>query len=394
VNSGAVVTQSSTVTQSGMVQTSALEGALSGIIVIDDFKRAFVADKPHVFSEAPPPRTTVLDDFMGDLSAQTTNIELPDHSRLSFTSSGGSHGTRIVSFNGGDLHYDMGFDASASYFTSAGSSVAGNAEPFSRRMAREFYEGAGDAAEAFDRAMVFSWDLKASSRLTLSGLYLHTAPFAELVPAYVEARMAEDRPQSSLVKFGANYRVSGTASAGIYAGYLGERDHTLGMRTSGAFSLGDGATYVTGATFNADLAPKTSLAAFAEHSTTVNESVANSLFAADQWTGSKFGASLTQKNPLGIGGLVRLRVARSWQIDSGSLNIRVPVGRELDGTVDYETRTISVASDKVPLEFGFAYLGGGDHLKYGAELRLSQGTAPTRQDGGHLALATGVRWSF
>jgi hypothetical protein len=331
---------------------------------------------------------------MGNLSAGTTNIELPDHSSLSLTSSGGGRGMRIVSFSGGDLHYDMGLDASASYFTSAGSSVAGNSEPFSRRMAREFYEGAGDTAEAFDRAMVFSWDLKASSRLTLSGLYLHTTPFAEPVPAYIEARMAEDRPQSSLIKFGANYRVSGTASAGIYAGYLGERGHTLGLRTSGAFSLGDGSTYVTGATFNADLAPKTSLAAFAEQSTTLNESVANSLFAANQWTGSKFGVSLTQENPLGLSGLVRLSVVRSWQIDSGSLNIRVPVGRELDGTVDYETRTLSVASDKTPLEFGLGYLAGSDRLKYGAELRLFQGTTPTREDNGHLALATGVRWSF
>src|SRR5258705_12948814 len=92
-------------------------------------------------------------------------------------------------------------------------------------------------------------DLKPISRWTLWGFYLRTTPTANLdyVPDNVSAvMMARNRLTSAVVKFGANYQLSHGVSLGAYTGVLSEQGQTLGMETGGAFSLGNGTTYMGG----------------------------------------------------------------------------------------------------------------------------------------------------
>jgi hypothetical protein len=84
---------------------------------------------------------------------------------------------------------------------------------------------------------------------------------------------------------------------------------------------------------------------------------------------------------------------RPWQIDNGSLQIHLPVGRELDGTVDYQDRTVSVAPGGTPLELDLAYLTGSNTLKYGAEMRMLDSSVMNR-GAPEVSLAAALHWSF
>jgi hypothetical protein len=165
------------------------------------------------------------------------------------------------------------------------------------------------------------------------------------------------------------------------------------MQTSGAYSLGDGVTYISGANLAADLSPSTTVQAFAEHSTTASYDGQNSLFASDRWSGSKYGISLTQSGLFGLEGNFRLSLVRPWQIDSGSLNVHLPIGRELDGTVDYQDSTMSVATGENPIEIGLGYLWGSSRLKYGAELKMLDHDIASKSFS-EVTFAGALRWSF
>jgi hypothetical protein len=165
------------------------------------------------------------------------------------------------------------------------------------------------------------------------------------------------------------------------------------MQTAGAYSLGDGVTSLSSATLSADLGPSTTLRAFVEHSTTENYDGHSSLFASDSWNGSRYGLALTQSSLFGLNGNFRLTLVRPWQLDNGSLNVHIPVGRELDGSVDYQDRLLSVAADRNPLEIGLGYLFGRGRLKYGAEMRMLNHDVAS-QSFSEYSIAGALGWSF
>ena len=79
--------------------------------------------------------------------------------------------------------------------------------------------------------------------------------------------------------------------------------------------------------------------------------------------------------------------------DSGSLGIHLPVGRELDGTVNYDDRIVSMAQDHAPWEMRLGYLRGNNALSYGGELRMLDRTL-VDQTVREVSLAAALRWSF
>jgi hypothetical protein len=230
----------------------------------------------------------------------------------------------------------------------------------------------------------------------VSGLYLRSAPDRHLsyVPDNITAVMLARNPlTSSAVKFGANYRFTNALSAGVYSGFLEEQGQTLGMQTGGAFSLGNGETFVGGVSVRAALSDSTTLARLRgtlEHAS--SRRGGQPLLGHRRLDGSKYGLSLTQANPFGFGGLAQLKLVRPWQIDQGSLKLHVPVGRELDGTIDYQDRFVSLAA-QTPYEVGVSYLAGSDRFKYGAEL-TTVGHTFGQQSSTELRLAGAMHWAF
>jgi len=396
VNSKLTPFAGTALTSSSVLSARSLPGALSGMIVLDEFKRAFVVDAPKPSVASAAIATDFLQELSGAVSSSTAELSRDGQSVVSLTSrSDFAHGGfNVVSVDSGKLHFDSGLGASSSYFTSADIASTTQDGRFSRALAESFFTGAGDAALALNQAMFFGADLKATSRLTVSEIFLHSTPSSfNRLPDNVAALMLRDQLNSTVFKLGVNYRLSARLSAGLASGYFGEQRQALGMRTGGAFALGDGVTYTREANLNVVLTQATTLAAFAEQSITNTSGAQSSIFSADSWKGSKYGISLAQSGVLETHDLLRLKLIRPWQVDQGSLNVHLPVGREFDGTVNYQDRTVSVATDSSPWEVGLAYLDGSESLKYGAELRLSEHHIEDR-DIHEASLAAALHWSF
>jgi hypothetical protein len=395
VNSGVVSLRDTTITSSSLVSSSAMQNALSSAVVFDDYKRGFTLGTSKVgTSVASALSPNFVEELNGQVGASTVELSHDGQSSVSLTSKGdfGNGGFRVIDVERGNLHFASGLGASASYFTTP---TEGSQQSFGRSMAETFFTGSGDAALSLKHAMFFDADVRPTSRLTLSGLYLRTTPAAfDQMADNVAALMLNKQTVSSLLKFGANYRLLYGLSAGVSYGVLQEQGQLLGMQAGGAFGMGDGVTYIGGIHANAQLTENASLSIFAEQSSTGSSSHNGQIFSiADRWSGSKYGLSLSDRDPFGIDGLVQLKLVRPWQIDRGSLAVRLPVGRELDGTVDYENRIVSVATDQMPWELHASYLRGGNMFSYGAELTMLSHTI-VNQTAPEVRVAAAFRWAF
>jgi hypothetical protein len=158
--------------------------------------------------------------------------------------------------------------------------------------------------------------------------------------------------------------------------------------------MGDGLTHIGTASLNAEISRTTSLSLLAERSSTSGNADRGTIFSiAEAWSGSKYGISLSQSEMFGMPGIFRLTLVRPWKIDEGSLKIHLPVGRELDGTVNYDNRIVSIAQDHAPWEMRLAYFRGSSALTYGGELRALDRTL-VDQTIREVSLAAALRWSF
>jgi hypothetical protein len=267
VDSGVEAVAVSALATSSLVGSRSMENALSGMMVLDEYKRAFVVDDPKlspslssVFS------TNFVQELTGQVGAVTTELFRDGQNAVSLTSQSDlAHGGfRVISVDRGSFHYDAGLGAATSYFTTL-NSAAREEKPFSRAMAEHFFTGSAEAAIPLNQAMFFGSDWRTTSRLTLSGLYLRTTPGDfDYIPDHVAAVMWDKQRTSSLTKLGASYDLSDGLSAGLSYGLLQEQGQLLGMQAGGAFSMGDGVTHIGTANLDAEISQTTSLSIFAE----------------------------------------------------------------------------------------------------------------------------------
>jgi len=72
---------------------------------------------------------------------------------------------------------------------------------------------------------------------------------------------------------------------------------------------------------------------------------------------------------------------------------RVAVGRELDGTVNYETRSVSIGTGDVPVDVGLTYSKSAGDFGYGVSAWLRD--PDVRSLGlGEVAIAAAMNWRF
>jgi hypothetical protein len=199
---------------------------------------------------------------------------------------------------------------------------------------------------------------------------------------------------SSVVKLGGSYAISDRISLGMSYGLLSERNQLLGMRSSGALGFADGTTHMGTLSVHAALSERTFVSAFAEQTRTNSPALEGSLFdGVDNWQGSKFGVGFVTTGLLADNDFVRLKLVRPWQIDGGQFAFRLPVRRELDGTVNYEDRFVAFGANGMPWEIGLEYLMGSERLSYGLAFTASDQRALGRE-AQEVNLAGALRWNF
>jgi subtilisin family serine protease len=382
VKSGLVPSGNSGISRSSIVGSSrAMDRALDGMVIFDGFKRGFVAVNPYSTEASSTLVESTLDGLKGPLSITTTQMGGNGSLQLTMFESGGlSDPVQVLAYADDDGRITAGQGSANVFFGQADPT-----EAYSHALGANYFQGAGDAGASLEEGMFAAVDHKMSSRITLSALYLHAADMPE----------AANENDTDLLSVGTRMDLAYGFSLGMSYGVLREEGQLVGIESSGAFGLGDvGLTQLGGINFTYRLDDRISLSGFAEATMTSATKATDSLFSPpSDWLGSRMGMTISHQGVFQAGDMVRLSVIKPWRIDDGDIVARVAVGRELDGTVNYETRSVSIGTDEIPLDVGLAYSKSVGAFGYGASFWLRD--PDTRSVGlGEVAIAAAMNWRF
>jgi hypothetical protein len=398
VDSGLQPMSESTFSSSSVVQdSSGVESVLSGMVLMDEFKRPFALDEIQMNRQPSYLLERSVDQLLAAVAEEPREIAAQGTFSMQLVASGDAarwDGYRALSLTSDSVALQAGFGTVASYFAAGASDRA--MKSGSHALGTDFFAASGNITKGLSNAIFAGADYSFSDELSFSGLVLRSAPHTWANDDYVhEVLEFEDRDPSSLVKLGLRYRFDDWISLGASYGMLYEEGRVLGMETSGGLALGQSAlTQLFGASIRAQLTQTVSLTVFAESSLTSSALDDSSLFSeVENWRASKLGLSLEWQSLMAAKDTFRLTAAKPWTLDSAKVSARVPVGRELDGTVNYEHRTASVAGADYPLELSLSYQNRLNRLSYGAGLTMfSQDLRAELVT--ELAVTGALQWKF
>lgn len=366
---------------------------LSGLVVFDEFGRPFEANTATLTESASPSLSQRGLDMLGLVSQQkTVDFDNGETAVLGWNAAGvDGEVTSAMHMMSGGTELSIGIGSPHLFLADIPSSNrAGEPQHFSQIM----FSSLGEAGELFDEAISVGFGTTLTDRLsadvfvvTQSALERETSGLALTDP------QVETGSQADFVAIGLSYRVVENWSVGGSYALLRERGSVAGMVSEGALSLGEEAlTQFQGVNVTGKLDQTWSLAAFYTRATIDSYGVQGSLFdAADNWGGDHYGLMLDAKNALQENSLLRFSLTKPLQITSGTMSVRVPVGREFDGTVNYERREASFDGDAMPLEAGVTYLAETGYGTVGFSLDL----VDTNVNGaGESGISVGAGFAF
>jgi hypothetical protein len=345
---------------------------LSGLVVFDEFGRPFEANTAALTESASPSLSQRGIDVLGLVSQQkTVDFDDGETAVLAWNATGADgEVTTAMNMVSGGTEISIGIGSPHLFLAAIPSSNrAGEPQRFSQIM----YSSLGEAGEIFDDAMSVGFGTTLTDRLsanvfavTESALETETAGLALTVP------QAGTGSKADFAAIGLSYRVAENWSVGGSYALLRERGSVAGMVSDGALSLGEEAlTQFQGVNLTGKIDGTWSLAAFYTRATIDSSGTQASLFdPADGWRGDHYGFMLDAKNALRENSLLRFSLTKPLQITSGTMSVRVPVGRELDGTVNYERRETAFDGSAMPLEAGVTWLAETGYGTIGFSLDL------------------------
>ena len=268
-------------------------------------------------------------------------------------------------------------------------------ETASRRLGTQFFTGAGEVGQSFATGFFSGADIAVTPGITFSALYAHGSEQVFNGQSDWRDANAEDAADNDLVSFGSAFSMGAAGTLGVSFGLLREEDAMLGIESDGAFSLGDvGYTQMVGLSYSRPISEKFALDAFAQLGLTGTSGTSDTIFesVSDVWS-TKMGLSLTGTGLLQKHDTMQLSLVSPWRIVEGEVEAQVAVGRELDGTVNYETRNVSLAGGDMPLDLGLAYTVNSGDVSYGGSLWLRDSDVETVTVDEAVA-AAGLSWRF
>lgn len=393
VSTSSVTTTNSRLrTASSMGRRDAFGNVLRGMVVFDSFGRGFAMNDV----EFDTPQSTLADDAVSSLSASLlgeTEVQENEAGRLALSQSGDAvSGYNAFSFSSDGYSVSSGMGNAQAYFTQAGPAAE---ETSSRKLGTQFFTGAGEVGQSFATGFFSGADIAVSPGITFSALYAHGSEQVFNGQSDWMDANAEDAASNDLVSFGSAFDMGEAGTLGVSFGLLREEDAMLGIESEGAFSLGDvGYTQMVGLSYSRPLSEKFALDAFAQLGLTGTSGTSDTIFSSvsDVWS-TKMGLSLTGTGLLQPRDTMQLSLVSPWRIVEGDVEAQVAVGRELDGTVNYETRRVSLADDAMPLDLGLSYMMNSGAVSYGASLWLRDGDVETVSVDEAVA-AAGLSWRF
>jgi hypothetical protein len=341
----------------------AIEQAMDGLVVFDGFQRSFdVSDTQWVAAESTLAADAVSA-LQSSLSYRSVQTYWDGSYKLTMLGGDGTAGVAdVLSFAADEHQVTAGLGTAKAFFMQVDP-----AQSHANALGANYFTGAGDAGTALENAMFATGDYQLASNLMVSALYMHARE-----PLDASAGQAAD-----FLSLGSRLSLADGMSIGMSYGLLREDGQMLGLQSDGALALGDvGMTQLGGLNFNAQMDARTSLSAFAEASVTSATQAEGSMFTApSNWVGSRMGLAISRNGVLQAGDVVTLSMIKPWQLVDGQVEARVAVGREFDGSVNYESRSVELGTAAIPLDIGFSYVKAGGVLGYGGSIWLRDGDA-------------------
>ena len=368
---------------------------LSGLVVFDAFGRPFEADPASLSEPAPRALSRRGLAVLGLVSRQETiNFDSGERAVLAWTATGldGQQSSAIhMVADGYELNAGLG---SPELFLTEMPSDNRAAAP--QRFSQVMFSSLGEAGLLFENAMSVSFRAPISERLDglFFGMTAAGAADDPYAPVLLE-NSGENEGDSRFAAFGLSYRIADGWSVGASYAALHERGSVAGIVSEGALSLGEEAlTQFQGLNIAGEIDENYSVSAFYTRASIDSFGTAGSLFdAADGWTADHFGATFAAKNVLHENSLLRLSLVKPLQITDGTVSARVPVGRELDGTVNYDRRRSSFDGNALPVEARIEYFAATRAGTFGLALDLIDSDLGGSGETG-LALGAGFALNF
>jgi hypothetical protein len=359
-----------------MGRSAAFESVLEGMVVFDSYGRGFVMNGVDIAE----PVSRLAEDAVSALSSSLlmqSEVYETEAGRLSLVQTGDQlSGFSGFSFSSDGYSISTGMGNSAAYFTQPGAAVD---DTQSRRLGTQFFTGAGDVGRSFTTGFFSGADVELGRSLTFSALYARgAADVLNSESSWLDSG-TEHGDVADFATFGASMDMGEAGAFGLSFGILREEDAMLGIESEGAFSLGDTAyTQMVGFSYARPLMEGVTFDAFAQLGLTGTTGTEDTIFSSvsDVWS-TKMGVSLTGTSLLQPRDALQLSLVSPWRIVDGDVDARVAVGREFDGTVNYETRRVSLAGGELPLDLGLSYTMNKGSLSYGASLWLRDSDVET-----------------
>lgn len=368
---------------------------LSGFVVFDSFGRPFEVNTAALTGGSSPSLSERGLDVLGLVSQQkTVDFDSGETAMLAWNAAGvDGEVTSAMHMVSGGSELSIGIGSPQLFLAAIPTSNrAGEPQRFSQIM----FSSLGEASELFDEAISVGFGTKLTDRLSgnVFAMTESTIDIRSSAPALTDPT-ATNESEADFAAIGLSYRVSDDWSVGGSYAALRERGSLLGAASEGAFSLGEEAlTQFQGVNLTGKLDDTWSLAAFYTRATIDSSGTQASLFdPADGWSGDHYGLMLDAKNAIQENSLLRFSLTKPLQITSGTMSMRVPVGREFDGTVNYERREASFDSDAMPLEAGATYLVETGYGTAGLSLNLVDTNVNGAGESG-VSVGAGFAFSF
>lgn len=368
-------------------------GLFSGIVVFDEFGRPFEAD-PAAFAEPSSRKLSALGLSMLGLMSRQQTVDFDDGDKAAF-------GWRATGVDGNvtsalhvvaeDYEMSVGIGAPELFLTETPSA---NRAARPQHFPQIMFSSLGEAAALFNNAVSMNFRAPLTGRL--DGTFFGVTATDGTPDPYAPTLLDNDGRtgnESHFAAVGLSYRLAETWSLGASYGALHENGSVAGIEGSGAFSLGERAlTQFQGVNLTGDISPNYSLALFYTRASIESSGTSASLFdEANGWGADHFGARLTARDVIRDASVLRLSFIKPLQIKDGAASVRVPVGRELDGTINYVRRESSFDGDALPVEARLEYLA---NTRFGMFGLTFDAIDTDLRGGGEKGLAVGAGFAF
>lgn len=371
-------------------------GLFAGFTVFDAFGRPFQSDIGNYMTPTSGTLSTRTSAMLGLVSRrQQVSMNQGGLSLLAWnTTDGGSTPTSGFHFGGQNYALDIAMGAPNVYFADAPASAPTST---AQRFGAVMYSSLGEAQSLFDRSIATGFNARLTDRVNATVFSLNQAG-DDLLGDGSQTNLIAGQPiaagEGDFAALGLGYRLGEDWQLGASAARLNEQGSVAGLASSGALSMGETArTTFYGANLSGPLSDHVIFTAFYTHAELNSTTTAASLYGgANGWGGHHMGLVLDTRNLLGRDSL-KMSLVKPLQYIDGSVSARVPVGRELDGTVNYDYRTVGFDKTALPLQLGFDYLTETRLGKLGAGLELSD-TNVVGSGQGDIALTLGYSLNF